>query len=512
MLPSVHTWEYVERPPVTIVSAQTLQRFLAHRRPWVRGVTIAALCLVVGVPLGAILGLAGPIYGSAIILALAALYAMLRSNLICLATLSAIICLLPFAALPVDIGFSPTFLDLVLLVLFFVWFSRIATHRDGEFRADAPTLVVLVFLALAAVSFIAGLSHAALTANVLRHFGEILLSVALFVLVINTVRTQTHLRWTVLALILGGTLAAAFGVVLYYLPSELSVRILSALRVVRYPTGSDVLRYVEDNPELPLRAVSTSVDPNVLGGLLVFIGTLTGAQAAAARPLVKRGWMVSAFLIVLLCLLLTYSRGSFAGLCVALLCLGALRYRKLLWLSLLVIGVLLLLPPAQAYVQRFTEGVQGQDLATQMRMGEYKDALALIQRYPWFGVGFSGTPEIDTYLGVSNVYLLIAEEMGLIGLGTFLIALLVFLARFLANLSHCARDSVIEPLYLGTCLAVVGAMVGGALDHYLFNLDFPHAAALLWLVAGLGTVSIRLAREQRERGAELPAGEFWGRT
>ena len=35
--------------------------------------------------------------------------------------------------------------------------------------------------------------------------------------------------------------------------------------------------------------------------------------------------------------------------------------------------------------------------------------------YPWFGVGFSGTPDIDTYLGVSNVYLLVAIFAALLG-------------------------------------------------------------------------------------------------
>ena len=33
------------------------------------------------------------------------------------------------------------------------------------------------------------------------------------------------------------------------------------------------------------------------------------------------------------------------------------------------------------------------------------------------GIGFGAAPTIDSYLGASNVYLLIAEEMGLLGLG-----------------------------------------------------------------------------------------------
>jgi O-antigen ligase len=167
--------------------------------------------------------------------------------------------------------------------------------------------------------------------------------------------------------------------------------------------------------------------------------------------------------------------------------------------------IIAVLPATQFYVQRLVEGLLGQDLATQMRFGEYKDAVTLISRYPWLGVGFSGTPEIDTYLGVSSVYLLIAEEMGLIGLAAFLVAAGAFLAGFFRTRLLCPRDSELEPILLGTGFSVVGAMVGGIFDHYFFNLDFPHAAALFWLVVGLGVVAIRLVKEQSAQGDAVSA-------
>ena len=139
-----------------------------------------------------------------------------------------------------------------------------------------------------------------------------------------------------------------------------------------------------------------------------------------------------------------------------------------------------------------------------MRFGEYKDALTLIQRYPWFGVGFGGTPDADLYLGVSSVYLLIASEMGIVGLVSFLAALVSFLWQFITLPLRRIRGSQLESIVLGTTFAVIGAMVGGAFDHYLFNLVFPHAAALLWLFVGLGAVSYRLARQQVAEA--VPAG------
>ena len=473
-----------------------LQAGLVHGNPWMRRLAVVALCLAVGLPIGAVIGLLGPLYGSAVLVALAVGYAVLRSTMVGLVVVIGVICLLPFAALPIDIGFSPTFLDLALVAVFFVWITQTATQKDYRFLALPPIIPVIVFLGLAVVSFVAGLTHSALTANVVRHFGEIILSVLLFVLVTNVVRTRAQLKLIVGALIVAGFLAALVGVVLYALPETMQIRLLSSLSVVRYPSGSDVLRYIEDNPELQQRATSTSVDPNVLGGMLIFVAAITGAQLVAARPILPRWWLAVAFGTIGLCMVLTYSRGAFAGMAAALVLLGMLRYRKMLLIFLGVSALFLLLPAGQPFVERFVAGLRGEDLATQMRIGEYRDAITLIARYPWLGVGFAGTPDIDTYLGVSNVYLLIAEEMGVIGLVAFLVALSRFLGLFAFTWRRGSVDADLEPILLGCCLAVVGAMVGGLFDHYFFNLDFPHAAGLLWIVVGLGAVAMRLGGEE----------------
>ncbi len=480
---------------------------LSDPRPWARVLSIAALCALIGAPVGAILGLLGGVYGSAFILAALIGYLMLRSLIAGLMVLIGLIFILPFAALPFQVGFTPTFLDLVLLAVFFVWASRVAARKEREFRALSPTLGVLVFVLLAVFSFIAGLSHAPLTANVIRHFFEILLSILTFVLVINAVRTAPQLRLVTTVIILAACVAALIGIVLYFLPEEISVRALSALRVVGYPSGSDVLRYIEDDPSRALRAVSTSIDPNVLGGALIFGAAITVSQIFAQAPVLPKRWLGGMALSMVTCLFLTYSRGSFAGLAAAIGLLALLRYRRLLWVALLCLALILVLPPTQAYVDHYISGIRGQDLATQMRFGEYKDALILIGRYPWFGVGFAGTPDVDTYLGVSNVYLLIAENMGVVGLTAFLATLFTYLGKVIGALRARATRAQVSATSLGFFLAVVGAMVGGMLDHYLFNLVFPHASTLLWLTLGLGVASLHLdlsAPGSVDRATETP--------
>ena len=119
---------------------------------------------------------------------------------------------------------------------------------------------------------------------------------------------------------------------------------------------------------------------------------------------------------------------------------------------------MIFLPQTQAYIVRFVEGIQLQDRATLMRLGEYKDALALIARYPWLGVGFAGSPDADLYVGVSNVYLLMAEIMGGIGVTVFLLVL----AGYLRSLWVAWRKNTIPAgSPVPASARRVGGMVGG---------------------------------------------------
>ena len=116
------------------------RRGLTHRTWWVRGFSVLALCLLLGAPVGAVLGLLGWMYGTAALVALIVAYWILRSTLVGLLSTIAIITLLPFAALPFDVGFTPTFLDLALAGLYLVWLSRIMARRDTRFVSTPTTL------------------------------------------------------------------------------------------------------------------------------------------------------------------------------------------------------------------------------------------------------------------------------------------------------------------------------------------------------------------------------------
>jgi len=475
-----------------------LYRIFTSRHRWLTALATLAICAALALATGYLLAEFGPIIAGAGLAALFLGLWMLRDVEVAYWAVIGVVCLLPFASFPFEIGFTPTLLDAALGALFLVWALQIATGAQREFVGTPLGLPIAVFALLAVGSFVFGLAHAPLTSYVLRHFAEILLSVALFFLVVNTVRDGGRLRRLVRALLLCAFAAAALGVALYVIADRISdefvIRALSALGRLGYPTGPGVLRYIRDDPQLPMRATSTSVDPNVLGSLLNLTLGIGVPQLFAQRPLIRRRYLVPMLGTMALCLGLTISRGSLVGVGVALAVVATLRYRKLWLLLLLALALLLVLPQTQDLVAHFVAGLRGEDLATQMRFGEYKDALILIGRYPWLGVGFAGSPDIDTYIGVANVYLLIAEEMGLVGLTGFLVVMGVFFTRFWRTRALAAADAELEPLWWGLHAGIVGALVGGVFDHYFFNLDFHHSVTLFWLVVGLATAATEMVR------------------
>jgi hypothetical protein len=467
----------------------------------VRGLALGALLAAGALLIALIIGVAGPLPA---LVAAAALFAgvlILQDTHWGFVALCGVVFLLPFASLPFSIGFKPTFLDLALGALFFVWFFKLVIGQQREFVASPLGILVGLFMLIALFSFALGLVHSPANTFLLRRFLEILLGISLFFVTINTVRSETELDWVTRWIMLGGWGCAAIAVAFYVIPQAWTIGILDRLARFDYPGGAGALRFIEDDPNGVMRAIGTAVDPNVLGGMMILFTALLAPQLVAKKTLFPRWLTVGMLLTGAGALYLTYSRSALLGMAAAVAMLAVLKYRKLIpWL----IGgalLLLLLPATQGYVARLLEGFAGQDQATQMRFGEYKDALILIGRYPLFGVGFTGTPDMDIYLGVSMLYLIIAQNMGLIGLAIFLGVMAGFFVMALGAWRR-GLSPTLEPILLGFTGAILGALVSGIFDHYWFNMTYPHMTVLFWLYVGMATATILVQRQ-----GEVSAGE-----
>jgi hypothetical protein len=465
------------------------EQFFFSPQLHLRWLRFAGLLALGALLIALFIGVFGPMIALAMAAAIIAGTMMLADTHWGFVALAAVVFGLPFASLPVEIGFKPTLLDVALGALFFVWLFKLVIGQEREFLATPIGLLVGLFWLMALFSFAYGLTHSSANSFLIRRFTEILIGIALFFVAVNTVRSEGELVWVTRWLLLAGWGCGAIAVIFYVIPQEATVWVLDRLARFDYPGGAGALRFIEDDPAGTMRAIGTAVDPNVLGGMMILVAGLAAPQLFTRAPILPRWLAFALFATSAAALYLTYSRSASLGLATVVGLLALLKYRRLVWLGLAGALLLLLLPQTQEYVARLAAGLAGEDLATQMRFGEYKDALILIERYPLFGVGFTGTPDIDIYLGVSMLYLTIAENMGLVGLCIFLLVMAGFFILWVRAWRRglAARR---EALLLGYGGAVLGALVSGVFDHYWFNMSYPHMTVLFWLYIGLATAAL----------------------
>ncbi len=450
---------------------------------------MAALGLGTGIALGIVVAAASPLYTVAGLIGIVALVCVFADARISLFAFIAVATLLPFGTIPINLGpLIPTLIDACLVSLLLVWTLRLLADRRERLRASGVDLPILLFIGACITSFVLGTAYQTTTTD-LRHFAELLDAIVLFFGVVNVVRDVPTLRRLLYGYVLGGAAAGTIGLILYYLPASTSTALLASLARIGYP-ASNILQY---NPGTTIqRAIGTSIDPNILGATLMMSGAIAVGLLFAPLRRWQRIAVVAALGPTLATLLLTYSRGSLIGFLAGCAVIATLRDRRL-WLIAGLGAVAIAVSPAlsqSSFLTHLQSGIEVQDQAAAMRLGEYKDAFRLISQYPWFGVGFGAAPDVDLYVGVSSIYLLLAEQVGLVGLTIWIWIMASVVIR---GVLGCVRGhGETSSLALACLAALISALVAGLFDHHF--VDFPHVAAMVWMIVGLLMISLNLER------------------
>ncbi|MFN8377067.1 MAG: O-antigen ligase family protein [Anaerolineae bacterium] len=466
-----------------------------HRRTY--AVIVGLMIGISAGLIGLLLAVGGPLIAAGALFGLLAALYLLTDLSAALYGMVFIVALIPFAAFPVKIGFTPTFLDAGMAAFLIVYAAQWMTGKRRGFRLTPIHGLVAIYMGWLIFSFLLGLRWARPTSADLRQFAEMLLSLSMVFILGDVLRDTKALRRFVLVLLLALSAQAMVSLTLYAMPDDLAERTLVRLARFGYPDGG-VIRYIEDNPALDERAIGTWVDPNALGGFLAVLGVFMAPQVFARKPILRWRWLLYGLLgIAAVALVLTYSRASLLAAGIGLTFIGIHKgYRRFLLVLGLGAILIFILPQTQGVVERLLEAFTGSDLATQMRIGEYGDAFELIQRYPITGVGFTGTPSIDLYTDVASMYLIMANQIGLVGVGLFGLTMggvFIFGRKMWPAASEITGQRAI---HLGAHAALLAALVNATADLYFFRTDFHASITLFWLVVTAALVSSRLASER----------------
>ena len=258
-------------------------------------------------------------------------------------------------------------------------------------------------------------------------------------------------------------------------------------RLDKYPHGSDQQR---------IRGISEQA--NQVGSFYVYYGALF-AGLALVRPRVRRyAYLLVPFLLVVRAAQYTGSRGTLLGMATAGLAILFVRSKPL------CLGVMCLMAVVVANPSLLPEGTQRMlgrtfaneretieeslDKSAARRLMAWDAALRIIRDEPLFGVGYGLFPVVSTNynpelkgMDAHNTYLLLAAEMGLPALFTFLWILGLVSSETL-RLYRGAPDRFLRGVALGFAGGLAGLVVVCMFGSRITSFEI---FAYFWILAAL---------------------------
>jgi hypothetical protein len=390
-------------------------------------------------------------------------------------------------------------MDIVLCFLYPAWLFRIVLQRRvRSILWPRGASIFLCFMAWCAVSM---LNAENLRLSIFFLVG-LLKVFLLFFYVANNVRTRDDL-WLVAKCLVVGLVVEGF--------------IACAQQIAGGNLGLNILGERQEVKEVALkgetifRVGGTLSHPNFLGGYLTTLLPVALALAVAHLKKVVNVIMTGSFVLGVVVLILTFSRSAWlmaSAACLLFMGLFLLLRRKSLpvlpILLLAAIMAIVLVPFGPQIKSRMLEDDKG---AAASRFPQNKLAWAMIKSHPILGVGLNNSGVVshlyETYMAVPtergrvylykgrvhNVYLALASEVGLVGLGWFLWFLWIVTSQGWHNVKS-AKDPLVQLILLGMLLGF-----GGRTVHEALHTGNLITNGLLWVYSALLVTTIEVRRD-----------------
>ena len=311
-------------------------------------------------------------------------------------------------------------------------------------------------------------------------------------------------------------------ILLYYLVVIVGTS-LGIYGLYNYFNGIEKI-YTLDKKHYLGMVTSTYVNHNHIGGYFELAIPLAIGLMLAKEHLLRRDKIskissvifgsvlpLAAAVIMIIALIFTYSRGAWIGFLGSMIVLGTIialwlkifkgwsKPRK--WgifavIALIIISAVMFMPEdikqRATTLLEFKEG-EFEDMSIQGRLIVNRNTLEMIKDYPILGSG-PGTfailypkyrdPRLRTFMNAThNDYLQYAEEMGLFGIASFIILLVLFFKKNL-NLIKNLPDKCLQGLTIGFLVSISAIAIHGLVD---FNLQIPANALLFWIILALSS-------------------------
>ncbi len=228
---------------------------------------------------------------------------------------------------------------------------------------------------------------------------------------------------------------------------------------------------------ITFRVYSTLANPNVLGTYFLLVIPFAVAFFLTSPGIVKKLFFALLCGLLLLCLIVTYSRGCYLGLLLAAAVFLVLLDRRFLLLGV----VLLLFSPLylpETILTRFTSIGNMADSSTSYRVYIWYGTLRMLKDYWFCGIGpgqtaFNMVYPLYAYSAVTaphahNLFLQIACDTGVVGLGVFLTMLLSTVRSLFTALKRTVHREA-RIFQIAALSALAGYLLESMTDYTFYN-------------------------------------------
>lgn len=320
----------------------------------------------------------------------------------------------------------------------------------------------------------------------------------LFTLILqNSVETKRQLSALIFAFALSGAAVAAYGLLQY----------------VTGAAGASAWIDATMFSGIGVRVYSTLGNPNVLSEYLLLVIPFTGACILTAKRAITKLFYTGCLGAMLLCMVLTFARGGWLGLIIAVAVFLVMLDRRFIIVGIIAIIVLYFALP-DVILNRFQSIGNIGDSSTSYRLSIWLGTISMLKDFWFTGIG-PGTAAFNKIYPLysyntavaqhsHNLYLQIMCDSGICGIAVFLAVLFTYFRNLSCAVSR-EKDRTSKILQIASISSVLGFLVQSATDHSFYNY---RVTLVFWAVLGIGALAARRgelsgggARDAEEGGA-----------
>lgn len=378
---------------------------------------------------------------------------------------------------------STTSMLLIMGVTIFSFACRWVVGKLPKYKATPiDALVVLFYIVLC---------YSTLTSYFIRDSVNVLvvhtLMLAFYFVLTRTINTRYKLYLLIVLLIISASMTSLYGVYQYF-------------------GGAATTEAWVDTAmfeDIQSRSGSTFSNPNILGEYLIMMIPLALSLLWYRKKLIYKGIFAAMLGLLGICMILTFSRGAWLGLIVALVGFSVVRDKRLF--TLFIIGLFIMpfvLPPS--VINRFTSIGNLSDTSSSYRMSILLGSLRMAQDYWITGIGLGSQAFKAIYPKYSlaaayahhshNIYIQVILEMGVAGALVFMLIVGVFIRATLAHQSK-AKDAFLSTVMLAACAGIIGYLVQGLVENIWYNY---RVLQTFWVVLAVGLSALRLSKGEMQ--------------